>query len=266
MAEKSKQRGLNGIAVDHLTVRYGGLVAVDDVSLEAAVGSITGLIGPNGAGKTTMFNACTGLLRPTKGTVRLLGHDVTAASPEARAQLGLGRTFQRMELFDSLTVAANVRLGREARLAGRNPLRHLLGRAEDNDEISDMAAEAMVLCEVEALRDARVADLSTGQRRLVELARTVASGASMLLLDEPSSGLDAVETQWFGGILRQLVAQRRVGVLLVEHDMALVMGVCAYLYVVDFGKPLFEGTPADVSSSSVVRAAYLGADSVSGAA
>jgi ABC-type branched-subunit amino acid transport system ATPase component len=252
--------GADGLEVEGLVVRYGGLVAVDGVSLHAPMGRITGLIGPNGAGKTTTFNACTGLQRPTAGTIRLDGRDVTHFSAPARAQLGLGRTFQRMELFESLPVAENVALGREARLAGSNPLRHLRGARAERTSVRDEAHAAMAQCGITELADRPVADLSTGQRRLVELARAVASGAALLLLDEPSSGLDKAETEAFGGILRRLVDQRGAGILLVEHDMALVMAVCAYIYVLDFGRLLFEGTPAKVSNSSEVRAAYLGSE------
>ena len=256
----STETGRTGLEVEHLTVRYGGLLAVDDVCLQAPTGRITGLIGPNGAGKTTTFNACSGLLRPTDGVVRLGGRDVTHLAPQARAQLGLGRTFQRMELFDTLTVAGNVALGREAMLAGSNPFRHLRAGRAERKIVADSTEDAMARCGISGLRDRRVADLSTGQRRLVELARAVASGATVLLLDEPSSGLDHDETDAFGGILCDLVAERGIGILLVEHDMALVMTVCDWIHVLDFGKPLFEGTPRDVSGSEVVRAAYLGSE------
>jgi ABC-type branched-subunit amino acid transport system ATPase component len=255
-----KSEADEGLVLHHLTVRYGGLLAVDDVSLDAPLNRITGLIGPNGAGKTTTFNACSGLLRPSHGSVHLCGRDVTHLSPQARARLGLGRTFQRMELFESLSVFENVALGREARLAGSNPLRHVRGARYERGAVKDRALEALALCGIAGMGAGRVADLSTGQRRLVELARSVASGATMLLLDEPSSGLDKIETERFGEILQGLVEDRGVGILLVEHDMALVMGVCSYIHVLDFGRALFEGTPAAVSSSQEVRAAYLGSD------
>jgi ABC-type branched-subunit amino acid transport system ATPase component len=252
-----------GLAVRELSVRYGGLLAVQGIDLDAPVGRITGLIGPNGAGKTTTFNACTGLVRPTTGQVRLFGEDVTTLAPQQRALRGLGRTFQRMELFDSLTVAENVALGREAGMAGRAPLRHLFATRSERSGLAAVAQEALACCGIEALARQRTADLSTGQRRLVELARAVAGGFRMLLLDEPSSGLDKSETQRFSQILVELVRDGDRGILLVEHDMALVMTTCSYLYVLDFGKLLFEGTPEEVNGSDVVRAAYLGAESVS---
>jgi len=250
----------DGLVVDDLIVRYGGHTAVNRIGLAAPLGRITGLIGPNGAGKTTTFNACTGLLRPTSGTVTLFGEDVTGLAPQLRAQRGLGRTFQRMELFDSLSVRENVALGREAGLAGSVPWRHLRGARQDGAAVRVAAAEAMTQCGIEHLARRRPADLSTGQRRLVELARCIAGGFRLMLLDEPSSGLDKTETVVFGQILRSLIDSRGVGILLVEHDMALVMGVCDYIHVMDFGEPIFAGTPAQVQASETVRAAYLGSE------
>jgi ABC-type branched-subunit amino acid transport system ATPase component len=248
----------DGLVVSGLVVRFGGLVAVDGVSFAAPTGRITGLIGPNGAGKTTTFNACSGLNRPAEGTITLFGDDVTRASAPARAQRGLGRTFQRMELFDSLSVRENVALGREAGLAGSRPWHHLRARHADRDAIAAATADALELCGIADLAPRRPSDLSTGQRRLVELARVVAGGFRLLLLDEPSSGLDHSETDRFGDVLLTLAAERGVGLLIVEHDMALVMRICDYLYVLDFGRPIFDGEPAEVLASDVVRAAYLG--------
>jgi ABC-type branched-subunit amino acid transport system ATPase component len=251
---------VTGLGATGLRVAFGGLVAVDDVSLDAPLGRITGLIGPNGAGKTTTFNACTGVVRPDRGTVLFDGADITASSPQARARRGIGRTFQRMELFDSLTVAENVALGREAGLAGSNPLRQLVAPRHDRTAVERAAADALELCGIGSLAERAAGSLSTGQRRLVELARILAGSFRLLLLDEPSSGLDVDETQRFGDILATTVAERGLGILLVEHDMSLVMRVCEHLYVLDFGELVFEGTPAEVRDSPVVRAAYLGTE------
>jgi ABC-type branched-subunit amino acid transport system ATPase component len=254
--------GVDGLAVREVSVRYGGHLAVDRISLDAPKGRITGLIGPNGAGKTTTFNACSGLLRPTSGTITLFGEDVTNSSAHHRAQRGLGRTFQRMELFDSLTVAENVALGREAGLAASKPWRHVFGSRSDANLVARSVEEAVDACGIRSFVNRRPADLSTGQRRLVELARCIAGGFQIMLLDEPSSGLDKAETERFGEILRSLVRDRGVGILIVEHDMALVMSTCDYIHVLDFGKPIFEGTAAEVGSSDLVRAAYLGSEAV----
>ena len=258
-AESSRD---DGLVLEEISVRFGGLLAVDRFSLRAPLARLTGLIGPNGAGKTTTFNACTGVYRPTTGQVQLFGEPITARSTQARAQRGLGRTFQRMELFDSLTVRDNVRLGREARMAGSNPFKHLRCSRSDAHAIHRAADEALETCGIAHLARRRPADLSTGQRRLVELARCMAGGFRLMLLDEPSSGLDKTETVAFGRILRGLVEDQGVGILIVEHDMSLVMSVCDYIYVLDFGVPIFDGTPSEVGASDIVRAAYLGSEAV----
>jgi ABC-type branched-subunit amino acid transport system ATPase component len=169
-----------------------------------------------------------------------------------------------MELFDSLTVRENVSLGREAALAGRRPWRHLAETRGEQRGRGEAAEQAMALAGIADLAGRPVAALSTGQRRLVELARCLAGRFDVLLLDEPSSGLDAVETARFGEILTRVVAERGAGILLVEHDMALVMSICDYVHVLDFGTKIFEGTTAEVSSSEEVRAAYLGTEPVGG--
>jgi ABC-type branched-subunit amino acid transport system ATPase component len=247
-----------GLRLEGITVRFGGHLAVNGLSLSASLGRLTGLIGPNGAGKTTTFNACSGLQGVTAGRVFLDGEDVSRLGPAPRSRRGLGRTFQRMELFDSLTVAGNVAVGREAGLAGLNPLRHLWATPKERADTGRRVEEALAQCGLTDVADEMVGALSTGRRRLVELARVIASGARMVLLDEPSSGLDSAETKRFGAILRSLVEDDGLGILLVEHDMTLVMSVCDYLYVLDFGDLIFEGTPSDVHDSPVVRAAYLG--------
>ena len=251
---------IDGLSVEDVTVRFGGLTAVDGQTLSAPRGRITGLIGPNGAGKTTTFNAVTGVVRPTSGTVRLFGEDITHSSTQSRALRGLGRTFQRMELFETLGVRENVTMGKEAAMAGRNPVAHLMGGRGQKALVRERAEAAMEMCGITDLAEQRPADLSTGQRRLVELARVVAGDFRILLLDEPSSGLDGAETERFGEILQALVAERGLGILIVEHDMSLVMSTCDYIHVLDFGKPIFEGTPSEVQTSELVRKAYLGSE------
>jgi len=252
---KSSARGL---AVRNVHVRFGGVHAVNGVTVNAPGGRITGLIGPNGAGKTTTFNACSGLVRPGSGQIVLHGIDVTREGPSRRARHGLGRTFQRTELFNSLTVRQNVAMGREASMVGANPLAHLAGSRQAGRIVAHAVDEALRATGIERLADSRVGVLSIGQRRLVELARALAGPFDVLLLDEPSSGLDGHETAQFGDVLRAVVAERGCGVLLVEHDMTLVRGICDYVYVLDFGQLIFEGTAEEMQNSSVVRAAYLG--------
>ncbi|EFC85771.1 ATP-binding cassette domain-containing protein [Parafrankia sp. EUN1f] len=239
-------------------VTYGGVVAVDGVSIEVPTGQIIGLIGPNGAGKTTMFNACSGLISAASGEISMDDRGLSKLSVAGRARQGLGRTFQRMQLFDSLTVAQNVAFGAEGAMAGANPVRHILSRRSERRRMEVATEHALELCGLGDLRSAHVASLSTGQRRLVELARCLAGDFRILLLDEPSSGLDQAETKVFGDILRRVVRERNVGVLLVEHDMSLVLSICQNIYVIDFGKPIFTGTPREVATSPVVRSVYLG--------
>ena len=250
------------LVIEDVTVRFGGLVAVSDLSLHAPAGSITGLIGPNGAGKTTTFNACTGNVPISSGQVSLGDVRMNRKSPSARAARGLGRTFQRMELFDSLTVEQNVALGVESFLGSRSPIGQLLSTRRDRREIKNRTDSALAQCGLEALAGRHAGDLSTGQRRLVELARAIATPFRFLLLDEPSSGLDPDETDRFGEILTGFVSETGVGVLLVEHDMALVSGVCSYIYVLDFGRLICDGPTRETLSSPIVVEAYLGAESM----
>jgi ABC-type branched-subunit amino acid transport system ATPase component/branched-subunit amino acid ABC-type transport system permease component len=249
-----------GLLVERITVGFGGHLAVDDISISAPAGKIVGLIGPNGAGKTTTFNACSGLVRPTSGHILLDGRAIDRLGPPLRARRGLGRTFQQMELFDTLTTQENVALGCESSYAGWNPLDHLFSWPRQRAHVRRRTEEAMELCGISDIAGTATGSLSTGQRRLVELARCVAGPFHVLLLDEPSSGLDHVETERFGAILSKVVEMRRVGILLIEHDMTLVNSLCAWIYVIDFGKPIFEGTVAEVARSALVRAAYLGED------
>jgi ABC-type branched-subunit amino acid transport system ATPase component len=249
-----------GLAVEHLTVRYSGAVAVDRLDLNAPCGRLTGLIGPNGAGKTTTFNACSGFVTPAEGRIHLFGADVTRLGPAQRARRGLGRTFQRMELIHAMTVAENLITARDARAAGANPLRQVFtGRAE-RQRTGEAVEEALERCGLVSLAGRPVASLSTGERRLVELGRACVSDFSLLLLDEPSSGLDPSETEQFGAVLRTLVDERGIGILLVEHDMTLVMGTCEHIFVLDFGRLIYDGTPTQVQASPAVTAAYLGED------
>ncbi|MGD0749447.1 MAG: ATP-binding cassette domain-containing protein, partial [Acidimicrobiales bacterium] len=212
------------------------------------------------AGKTTTFNACSGLIKPTSGRVLLHGADVTTIGPAGRSRLGLGRTFQRAELFDSLTVRENVAMGREAFLAGSNPRTQLTSNRRDDAAIDRAVAEAIEVTDIGPLADVQAGLLPTGQRRMVELARVLAGPFSVLLLDEPSAGLDGAETQRFGQILQAVVAERGLGILLVEHDMELVRQVCQNIFVLDFGRLIFEGTSEEMLASSTVRAAYLGSE------
>jgi len=261
------------LQVEGLSVRFGGHLAVGDVSLSVHPGRISGLIGPNGAGKTTTFNAICGVTPPTAGRVLLDGEDVSRLGTHQRARRGIGRTFQRLEVFSSLSVADNVRVGLEIRASWsrrRRPAPQYLAAAAGLDpERIDPDAEVVLI--IERLGLARVADvpvgsLPTGQARKVELGRALAARPRVLLLDEPASGLDDLETHEFGGMLGDL-ASAGLGILLVEHDVALVMRVCADLSVLNFGQLIASGTPEEVQSNRAVLDAYLGGgDDVAAAA
>jgi branched-chain amino acid transport system ATP-binding protein len=231
-----------------VTVKFGGITAVDDASLSVEAGTITGLIGPNGAGKTTLFNVISGLQPPTRGRIRFRNHDVTRSSVSHRAKMGMARTFQRLEAFGSLTVRENIQVAREIRGGARTWLR--LAR----DPVVDELVETVGL---QRYINQRADSVPTGVARLVEVARALAIEPDLLLLDEPSSGLDAAETEALGELLRRLARDGRA-ILMVEHDMDLVMGVCHLIHVLEFGKVIATGSAAEIRGNRAVQAAYLG--------
>ncbi|HVA75342.1 MAG TPA: ABC transporter ATP-binding protein [Acidimicrobiales bacterium] len=236
------------LQVEEVTVDFGGVRALDSVDLEVTEGGITGLIGPNGAGKTTTFNVVTGLQRPDRGKVLLGGRNITRERPRQRARLGLGRTFQRLELFGSLSARDNVLVALESHgMTGRK------GRQIADDLLTRVGLSAV------ADRQADV--LPTGMARLVELARALACEPKVLLLDEPSSGLDNAEGDRLGDLLTEL-AGLGMAILLVEHDMDLVMRICSKVFVLDFGRVISSGTPGEIRADPNVQAAYLGTGSV----
>jgi ABC-type branched-subunit amino acid transport system ATPase component len=248
-----------GLEVTGMSVRYGGgPLVVEGVSLTAASHEVTGLIGPNGAGKTTLFNAVCGTVPIERGRVRVFGEDVTGKPAFQIARRGLSRTFQILNLVEGRSVLENVALGREARLSSRRLISQLISTRGEDDEVRRAAQEAVELCGLRGFETRDVSSLSTGQRRLVELARVVAGGFPVLLLDEPSSGLDSHETARLGKVVAQLVRERGATVLLVEHDMSLVQQVCRRVYVMDYGKLIFSGAAAELVRSDAVRDAYLG--------
>ena len=232
-----------------VVVAFGGNRALDEISLEVAEGTVTGLIGPNGAGKTTMFNVITGLLSPGDGNVLLDGKDITKLPPHKRAQRGLARTFQRLELFTSLTVRDNIQVAGEIR-------NHWgLGDNIDASAEADRIIELVGLTEV---ADREVSEIPTGTARVVELGRALMTKPRVLLLDEPASGQTEQETHAFGQLLRRL-CDDGLAICLVEHDMALVMEVCEVIHVLDYGRMIAVGTPDEIRTNQAVIDAYLGA-------
>ena len=246
------------LAVRELTVRFGGLVAVNGLSLRAKRAAITALIGPNGAGKTTTFNAISGLTLASSGSVELLGRDVTRLGPANRARLGLGRTFQEMNLFDGLTVFENIAIVSDAQDAGSIPWRQLLPRWKTRPAIEARVGDIARLCGLGAALSKPAGQLSTAQRRMVDLARALMASPDLLLLDEPLSGLDVTEGEAVMLLLRRLCEERGTAILVVEHDMDFVVKAADYVYVLDFGQLIFEGDAPGVLDSDVVRDAYTG--------
>ena len=242
------------LAAEKITVQFGGLLAVDAVSLEADRGEIVGIIGPNGAGKTTLFNALVGATR-ADGAVHLDGVDATRWPVHRRARAGLGRTFQRLELFGSMTVIENLRFATEAGALGERPWRLLRRSAHQSPAQADSVLELLGLGD---RADEAAADLPPGEARLLELGRALCARPQLLLLDEPSSGLDVGETAAFGRTLRRVVADLGLGVVLVEHDVSLVLALCTRLYVLEFGRCIASGPTKKVAAMPAVRAAYLG--------
>lgn len=244
-----------------VTVHFGGLVAVNDVDLAVPPATIVGLVGPNGAGKSTLFGVLSGLVRPTDGRVLMDGQDITSARPQVRAARGLGRTFQHPEIFSGLTIRDHLTLGYRVRNAKRRIWSDLLTmgslHAVDPEERATVD-ELVALLGLESLADRPALGLPLGVARLVELGRALSTSPTVLLLDEPSSGLDSAATDQFEATLRRVTDERGVSVLLVEHDVELVMRLCSAVYVLDFGALIASGSSDQVRSDPAVRAAYLG--------
>jgi len=237
------------LRVENVSVRFGGLLAVDSVELEAEPGRITGLIGPNGAGKTTLFNVITGLQAPTDGRVYIGGEDVTDRKPHKRARLRMARTFQRLEVFGSLTARENIMVAAEIRN----------GWSKDKENPKELTESILERIGMTAFAEEPVDAMPTGLARLVELGRALATRPQLLLLDEPGSGLDTTESEALGDLLLDLAAEG-MAILLVEHDVELVMRVCEHIYVLDFGRLIAAGPPAEIQANEAVQAAYLGAE------
>ncbi|HEY2815277.1 MAG TPA: ABC transporter ATP-binding protein [Acidimicrobiales bacterium] len=231
-----------------MNVRFGGHHAVRDVDLDVEAGHVTGLIGPNGAGKTTMFNVITGLQEVSSGKVLLDGDDISKLPPHQRARRGIGRTFQRLEVFGSLTARDNILTAAEIRKSW----------ARDKSDPRAVTEEIIERVGIAAVADDRVDAMPTGQARLVELGRALATRPRVLLLDEPASGQDEQETASFADLLLEL-ANEGTAILLVEHDVPLVMRVCSWVHVLDFGAILAVGTGEEIQQNKEVLDAYLGA-------
>jgi branched-chain amino acid transport system ATP-binding protein len=248
-----------------LRKEFGGLVANDNVDFVVPEGSIVSLIGPNGAGKTTFFNQLTGVYKPTAGRVHFAGVDMTGKPPHAYTQRGIGRTFQNIRLFQNMTALENVLVGMHVRLKG-NLFEAILRTPRVRHEEADARARAKELLEFCGLRrkDEVVGrNLSYGDQRRLEVARALATQPKLLLLDEPTAGMNPQETAEFTAFVARLRAEQGLSVLLIEHDMKVVMGVSDYVTVLDYGQKIAEGTPLEIQRNERVIEAYLGSAAVS---
>ena len=240
--------------VENISVYFGGHIAVNEVSLTIDPGTVTGLIGPNGAGKTTLFNVISGLIAPSSGRVIFAENDITSLAPHKRARIGIGRTFQKLELFNSLSVVDNIRVSLEISNQWNNSRTAILG-SDINSEIERI----LDLTGLDSVRNSMASEIPTGQARLVELSRALVLSTSLLLLDEPASGQNDEETESFGLLLRKL-CNSGISIFLVEHDMSLVMNTCDLVNVLDFGSVIAKGTPAEIQEHELVIEAYLGVE------
>jgi branched-chain amino acid transport system ATP-binding protein len=247
-----------GLSVRGVTKRFSGITALADIDLDVGEDEIVGLIGPNGAGKTTLFNCILGVLKADGGTVTYDGRDISSLPIHRRSKLGIARTFQRMELFPGLTPREHLLVTARARASRGGVVRDLLGRGRPTATEQARAKELLDHVGLADRADVPVESLSLGQGRLVELARALMCEPRLVLLDEPSSGLDRAETHGFARVLRDVREQTHASMLIVEHDLELVLDIADRLYCMDTGVMIASGAPSDVMADEAVRRAYLG--------
>ena len=253
------------LSLDGISLAFGGLRVLTDVSFDVTPGSITAVIGPNGAGKTSLFNCISGFYKPNAGSIRFDNQDLAKVPPPARAKLGLARTFQNIALFRGMTVLDNIKLGRHAHMR-TNLLDALLywGRAqrEESEVRAEIEERVIDFLEINHIRNQPVASLSYGLRKRVELARALAMQPKILMLDEPVAGMNREETEDMARFILDVQEEWGVTILMVEHDMGLVMDISDHVVVLNFGKVIAQGRPTEVTQNEQVIQAYLGAGDI----
>ncbi len=248
----------NVLHIDHLTMQFGGVVAVDDFSMDVNKGEIVALIGPNGAGKTTAFNAVTGVYLPTAGSVSFLGKNITGLRPDQVTKLGIARTFQNIRLFSSMTVFENVLTAHHLRRTSNLFTAALRLNAAEERKMREDTDELLRKVDLYDLRDEMAVSLPYGKQRLLEIVRALATGPQLLLRDEPAAGMNPQETDELGEFIRRIRSEFDLTVFIIEHHMNLVMKISDRIYVIEFGKQIAEGVPEEIQNNQAVIDAYLG--------